>query len=121
MFGAYVLMIEAFRFFAGRQQSEPALHAKRHIDVGWYLFTQRHAVPDLLPNRLSVDGRPGETFELALVVANQAEQKVFGFDLSAAELAGLVPCEEDDPPGRLVVDLEHGVDARRLQRSNDRR
>ena len=75
----------------------------------------------MLPNCLDVDGHSDKLAEEGFVLDEQPEQKVLRLYLGRAELAGFVPCEEDGPPGRFVIELEQGVDARSLRRSNDRR
>jgi len=51
--------------------------------------------------------RSQEPIRQGLILAEEPEQKVFGLDIRAAELAGLIAREEDYPPGFFCIALKH--------------
>ena len=66
---------------------------------------------DLLADRFDGGVRAQEAVRQRLVLAQQSEQQVLGLDVRAAELAGLVPGEEDHPSRLLRVSFKHKCDA----------
>jgi hypothetical protein len=51
--------------------------------------------------------RAQEAIGQALVLSHQTQEKVFGLNGGAAELAGFVPSEKDHPSGFFGVSLKH--------------
>ena len=97
MLGADVLVVQPLGFFGAIGQHALALMAERQIHGGGNLLANRGVSFDLLANRFHRGVRTQEPVGQRLVFAQQPEQQVFGLDVRAAELAGLVPREEDDP------------------------
>jgi hypothetical protein len=62
---------------------------------------------DPFADRLHGRVRTKEAVRQRLVLAQQPQQQVFGLDIEAAELAGLIAGEEDGSPGLFCVALEH--------------
>jgi hypothetical protein len=61
----------------------------------------------LLPDRCDVFGRLYQAESQWLIGAQDAEQKVLGFDMFAARLAGFVAGEEDGFSRRFRESFEH--------------
>jgi hypothetical protein len=62
---------------------------------------------DLFADGFDRGMRAQKTVGESFVLAQQSEQQVFGFDVRATELAGLVPGEENHSSRLLRVSLEH--------------
>ena len=66
---------------------------------------------DLFPDRFHGGVRPQEAVRQRLVLAQQPQQQMLGFDVRAAELAGFISREKDYPPRLFRVSLKHTSDA----------
>ena len=109
MFGADVLVAQPLGFFRRIGQHPLALVRKRQVDGGRNLLANRGVRLNLLADRLHRGVRAQEAVGQRLVLAQQAEQQVLGLDIGRAELAGLIPREEDHAPCLLRIAFEHGV------------
>ena len=109
VFGADVLVAQTLGFFRGVGQDTLAFVGKRKVDGGGDLLANGGVGLNLLANGINRGVRAQETIGERLVFAQQAEQKVLGFNIGRAELAGLIAREEDDPPCLLRIAFEHGV------------
>ena len=105
--GADVLVVQPLGFFRAIGQHALAFVAQRQIHGGGNLLADGGVAFDLLADRLHGGMRTQEPVRQRLVFAQQAEEQVFGLDVRTAELAGLVPREEDHPPRLLRVTLKH--------------
>ena len=105
--GADVLVVQALGFLGAIRQHALALVAERQIDRGRNLLADGGVAFDLLADGFDGRVRPQKAVGQRLVFAQQAEQQVLGFDIRAAELAGLVTREEDDPPGFFRITFKH--------------
>src|SRR5713226_2008086 len=71
-------------------------------------FLANGGVPfDLLPNGIDSGVRSKEAIGQRLVLAEQTEQQMLGFNVRAAELAGFVPREKYYPACFLRVAFKH--------------
>ncbi len=105
--GADVLVIQPFGLFRAISQNALAFVAEGQIHGSGNLLADGGVPFDLLADRFHRGVRTQETVRQRLVFAQQAEQQVFGFDVGAAELAGLVAREKDHSSRLLRVSLEH--------------
>ena len=105
--GADVLVIQPLGFFRAIGQHAFALVAQRQVHGGRNLLADRGVSFDLLADGLHRGVGAQEPVRQRLVFAQQSEEQVFGFDVGTAELAGLVPREEDDSSRLLRVSLKH--------------
>jgi hypothetical protein len=64
---------------------------------------------NLLSNGIDGRVRPQKPICELLIFPQEAEQEMLRLDVRAAELAGLVPCEENYAPGFFRVTLKHLV------------
>jgi hypothetical protein len=62
---------------------------------------------DLLADGFDRRVRAQEAVGQRLVLAQQAQQQMLGFDIRTAELAGFVPGEKDDPAGLFGITFKH--------------
>ncbi len=128
--GADVLVVEPLGLLGAVGQNALALVAERQIHRGGNLLANRGVRFNLLANRFDGGVRPQEPVRQRLVFAQQPEQQVLGLDVGAAELAGLVPREEDHPSRLFRVSFKHNYSrlrslqnlhrAQRLQRAHRR-
>ena len=109
--GADVLVVQALGFFGAIGQHALALVAQRQIHGGGNLFANRGVAFDLLADGFDRRVRPQKTVGQRLIFAQQTQQQMLGFDIRAAELAGLVAGEKDDPPGLFRITFKHDRDA----------
>ena len=105
--GADVLVVQPLGLFGAVGQNALAFVAQRKIHGGGNLFPDGGVPFDLLADRLHRGVRAQEPVRQRLVFAQQAQEQVFGLNVGTAELAGLVPREEDYPPRLLRVTLKH--------------
>ena len=105
--GADVLVIQPLGLLGAIRQHALALVAQRQIHRSGNLLADRGVPFDLLADGLHRGVRPQEPVRQRLVLAQQAEQQMLGLDVGTAELAGLVPGEEDHPSRFLRVTLKH--------------
>src|SRR5947209_11432436 len=86
------------------------------FDRGGNLFAQGGAPLDLLAYGFERGLRAREEARRqSLVLAHEAQQQVLRLDGGRAELRGLVPREEDNPPRLLRVSLKHKKDYRPMK------
>ena len=109
--GADVLVIQALGFLGAIRQHALAFVAEGQIHRSGNLLANGGVAFDLLANGFHGRVRPQETVGQRLVLPQQAQQQMFGLDIRAAELAGLVAREKDHPPRLLRVTLKHDRDA----------
>ena len=106
---ADVLVVQALGFFGPIGEHALAFVAERQIDRGGNLFPNGGVPFDLLADGLHRRVRTQKAVRQRLVLAQQAQQQVFRFDIRTAELAGLIPGEENHPSRLLRVSLKHGI------------
>src|ERR1022692_751115 len=109
--GADVLVIEALGLFGAIGQDALAFVAQRQIHGGGNLFANGGMAFDLLANGFDGRVRPQEAVGKGLVLAQQAQEQMLGFNIRTAELAGLIAGEKDHPPGLLRITFKHDRDA----------
>ena len=107
MLGADVLVVQPLGFFGAIGQHALAFVAERQIDGSGNLFANGGVPFDLLADGFDGGVRPQEPVGQCFVFAQQAQEQMLGFDVRTAELAGLVPREEDHPPRFFRVTLKH--------------
>jgi hypothetical protein len=107
VFGADVLVGEAFGFFGGVGEDALALVGERQVDRGGDLLADGGVALDLLADGFDGCVRTQEAVGERLVLAQQAEQQVLGLDVRRAELAGLVAGKEDNSSRLLGLAFEH--------------
>ncbi len=105
--GADVLVIQPLGLFRAISQHALALVAQRQIDRSGNLLADRGVPFDLLADGFHGGVRPQEAVGQRLILAQQPQQQVLGLDVRAAELAGLVPREEDYSSRFLRIALKH--------------
>ena len=109
--GADVLVVQAFGLFRAIGQHALAFVAQRQIHRSGNLFANGGVAFDLLANGFHRGVRPQKTVGQRLVLAQQTQQQMLGFNIRAAELAGLVAGEKDYPPGLFRITFKHDRDA----------
>src|SRR5215472_10911375 len=107
MFGADVLVPEAFRLFGCHIEDALALRAQRHFDGGGNSLADGDARLNFFPDGLDRTLLAQEAVGQRLVLAHQAEKQVFGLDVRASVLAGFVPGKKNDATRFLCVSFEH--------------
>ena len=107
VFGADVLVVQAFGLFRAIGQHALALVAQRQIHRSGNLLADGGVPFDLLADGFHRRVRPQEAVGQRLILPQQSQQQMFGLDIRAAELAGLVPREEDYSSRFLRVALKH--------------
>ena len=105
--GPDVLVIQPLGFFRAVGQHALALMAQRQIHGSRNLFADGGVAFDLFADGLHRGVRAQKPVRERLVFAQQSQEQMFGFDIGTAELAGLVPREEDDPSRLLRISLKH--------------
>ena len=92
----------------GRVSQHPfALVAQGQIDRRRNFFTDRRARFDLLADRFHRRVGSQEAVGKSLVLSDEPQQQVFGFNVGTAELAGFVAREENYSARLLRVAFEH--------------
>src|SRR5262249_30825016 len=109
--GPDVFVIQSLSFFSAIGQHALAFMAERQVDARGNLLPDCGMSFNLLANRFHCGVRTEEAVGQPFVFPQQAKQEVLGFDVGTAELASLVPREEDYPPSLLRVSLKHKSDA----------
>ena len=110
MLGADMLVGQPIGFLRGMVQDPLDLVAERELHGGGDLVAHNRAPFDLLADALDrIDRFRKKPIGEVLVLTNQAEQEMLGFDKRAAKLAGLVTGEKNHPLGFLRVFLKHKI------------
>ena len=107
MLGADVLVAEALGLFGGIGKHALALVRKRQVNGGGDFFADGSVRFNLLADRVHRGVRAQEAVGQRLIFAQEAKQQVLGLDIRRAELAGLIPREEDHAPCLLRIAFEH--------------
>ena len=102
-----VLVAQPLGLFRRIGQHPLALVGERQVHAGRDLFADGGVRLNLLANRLHRGVRAQEAVGQRLVLAQQAQQQVLGLDIGRAELAGLIPREEDHAPRLLRIAFKH--------------
>src|ERR1700722_3873082 len=97
MLGPDVLVIETLGFLGAIGQHALAFMAQGQIDGGRHFLAERGVRLDLLTDRFDRRGRAKEAVGEGFILAEQAEQQMFGLNAWAAKLTGFIPGEEDYP------------------------
>ena len=108
MFRSDVLVRQALGFLGCIGEDSFALLRERQIDRGRNLFADGRAAFDLLSDGFDRAVGTEETVGQSLVLAQKAQQEVFGFNVGTSELAGFVSRKKDNASGLLGVSLKHG-------------
>ena len=110
VFGTDVVVQQTIGLFRRKLQHAFGLGAKRDFDGGRDFLAENRAPFDLLADALERQVRPRENpARESLPLADQPEEQVLGLDRNAAELAGLVAREEENPSRSFRVTFEHPV------------
>ena len=107
MFGANVLVGEALGLFRGIGQHTLAFIGEGEIDGGRDLLADGGVAFNLFTDGLDGSVRAKKAVGECLVFAEEPEQEMLGLDVRGAELAGLIPGEEDDAPRFFCIAFEH--------------
>ena len=106
--GADVVVQQTVGFFGGKLQHALGFGAERHLDRRRDLLAEDRPAFDFLADVLERQMRAGkDAAGQALAFPNQPEQQVLGLNGNAAELAGLVPGEEEYATGSFGIPFEH--------------
>ena len=107
MLGADVLVGEALGLFSGVGQHALALVGEREVDGGRDFLADGGVAFDLFADGFDRGVRAKKAVGECLVFAQEPEQEMLGLDIGGAELAGLIPGEEDDAPRLFCIAFEH--------------
>ena len=107
MLGADVLVGEPLGLFRRVGEHALALVAQRQVHRGGDLLADCRVRLNLLADRIDRRVRSQEPVGERLVLADQAEEEMLGFNVRTAELAGLVACEEYNPASFLGIAFKH--------------
>jgi hypothetical protein len=107
MLRADVLVAQPLGFLGTVRQHALALVAERQVHAGGNLLADGSVSFDLLSNGFYGSMGPQEPVRQCFVLAQQAEEQVFGFDVGTAELAGFITREKDDSARLFRITLKH--------------
>ena len=108
MLGADVVVQQPVGFVGRKLQHALRLGAERNLDRRRDLLAEHRAALDLLADVLERQVRAREDAAgEPLAFADQAEEQMLGLDRNAAELAGLISGEEENPSRPFRVAFEH--------------
>src|SRR5580704_5561825 len=107
MFGAYVLVREALRFFRGIGEHALAFVAQRQVHGSGNLLTDRGVSFDLFANGFDRSVRTQKTIGQGFIFAQKSQQKVLRLNIRRPELAGFIAREKDDAPRLLRITFKH--------------
>ena len=106
--GADVVVQQPVGFLGGELQHALGFGAERNLDRGRDLLAEDRAAFDFLADVFEGEVRAREDpARQPFAFANQAEQEVLGLNRDAAELAGLIAGEEENPSRPFRVAFEH--------------
>ena len=109
--GPDVVVQEPVGLFGGVLKDALGFRAEGDLDRGRNLLPEHGAPLDFLANALEREVRAGkDAARQALAFPYEPEQQVLGLNRDAAELAGLVAREEENPARAFRVAFEHPVD-----------
>ena len=108
MFGTDVLVPEALRLFGGEIQDALGFLAERHFHGRGDALANRDALFDLFADGLDRAVGTQKAIGQSLILAHQAKQQMFRFDVRGSVLAGLVPRKKYDAACLLCVAFKHG-------------
>ena len=110
MLGPDVVVRQLIGFLGRELQHALGLGAEGNLDRGRDLLAEDRAALDLLADGFEGEVRARENpARQPLALADQAQQQVLGLDRDTAQLAGLIPGEEEDAPRSFCIPLEHVV------------
>src|SRR5262249_55816294 len=108
MLGADVVVQQAVGLFGRELQHALGFRAERDLDGRRNLLTKYRAPFDFLADAFQRQMRAREnSARETLALPDQSEKEVLGLDGDAAELAGLIPREEQNPSRPFRVPFEH--------------
>ena len=107
MLGADVLVAQPLGFLGAISQHAFALVAEGQIHAGGNLLADGGVPFDLLSDGLYGSVGAQEPVRQCFVLAQQAEEQMFGFDVGTAELAGFIAREKDYSARLLRITLKH--------------
>ena len=106
--GADVVVEQPVRFLGGVLEHALGFGAEGDFNRGRDLLAKHGPAFDFLANTFEREVRAGKNAAgQALALANQSEEQVLGLNRDAAELTGLVPREEKNPPRSFRIAFEH--------------
>src|SRR5579864_8563778 len=108
MLCANILIAGALSFLGGIVQDALALLAQGYFDGRGYALADGDSGFDLVADRFDGVMASQEVIGQCLVFTHQTEQQMFGFDVRASVLTGLIACEENYASGFLGESLKHG-------------
>src|SRR5665213_1918964 len=112
MLGADVLVAEALRLLRAISKDALTLVAERKVYGGGDLLANCGVRFYLLANRFNGCVGPQEPVGKRFILTEQAEQQVLSLYIRTAELAGFVPCKEDDAARFLGISFKHNCHRR---------
>jgi hypothetical protein len=99
---------QSIGFFSRKLQHPLGFRAKWDFNRRRHLLAEDRAAFDFLPDVFEREMRSGEyAGGQPLAFPNQTKEQMLGFNGNAAELAGLVSCEEEDSSGSFGIPFEH--------------
>ena len=107
MLRADVLVTQPLGFLRTIGQDAFAFVAEGQVHTGGNLFADGGVPFNLLSNGLYGSMAPEEPVRQCFVLAQQAEEQMFGFDVGTAELTGFISREEDYSARLLRITLKH--------------
>ncbi len=108
MLGADVVVQQPIGFLGGKLQHALGFRAERNLDRGRDLLAKHRAAFDFLADVLEREVRAREdAARQPFTFADQAEKEMLGLNGDAAELAGLITGEEENPSRPFCIAFEH--------------
>ena len=108
MLRADVVVQQPVGFVGRKLQHALRFGAEGNLDRGRHLLAEDRAAFDLLADAFERQVRAREdAARQPLALANQAKEQVLGLDGNAAELAGLIAGEEENPSRPFRIAFEH--------------
>ncbi len=104
---ADMTMIQSLRFLVGIGEDALALVRKGQVDRGRDLLANGRARFNFFANAFDRGRIAKEPISQILILTDESQQQMFGFDRCAAELTGLVPSEEDNPTSSFRISFKH--------------
>ena len=107
VFGPDMPVAQAFSLVCGEGEDSLAFRTQGKIDRCRHLLPNNGSSLNIFLDGIDGRVRPQEAIGQALVLPHQSQEKVFGLNGGASELAGFVPSEKDHAPGFFGVSLKH--------------
>ena len=107
VFGSDMPVAQTFGLVGRKGEDSLAFRTQGKVDRCRHLLPNYGSSLDILLDGIDGRVRAQKAIGEALVLPHQAQEKVFGLDGGASELAGFVPSEKDHPSGFFGVSLKH--------------